>query len=954
MCEKLVSVPKSASWRRNLQVALFAGAMGFTLSSAVSAQQLKTLTLADYPRWSRIADVQLSDDGKWMSYAYTPNEGDGTLFIRDLAGSTVHKFVRGSAPIFSPDSRFVAYTISPPGQSAGRGGRAGGGGGGRGGAPGQGRGAQAPAAPAAPGRTLHLFDLQTGQEVFSTPDPQTTVFAPDSRYLAVRRNPGTREGSTHQGSDFVLRNLADGTTLSLGNVSSFAFNKAGTQLAYLVDAAGKSGNGVYMLDVATGAMRPLDTDTMRYDDITWDREGLRLAVLRGETPRNAEQRVNTLLTFTTTTGKSLTNRSVYDPSKDAAFPKEMVLSELGSLTWSRDGTRVFVAAKQQKEKFEEPTGGDPRSNVEIWHWADDRLLSVQKVQAETDRRATFTGAVAVATGKFTTLADVDMPRVQVTRDGRWAIGLNDKPYRRSWDDLGGLQDMIRIDVANGARTTLVQGVRQNLGISPDSRYQLWFKDGKLWVSDIASGARTDLSALSTENFTNTDDEQPIDKPSFGVAGWSRDGKSVLINGRYDVWQLPLVAGGKAVNLTRGLGARDEVRFRIVNLNTDPDDDGSIDTAKPIVLSAYGEWTKKSGYFTLEPGKELRPLIWQDKQISALRKAKNADRVIFTAQTFQEFPDYWTSTTALASPVKVTDANPQQAEYAWGKRILVDYVDQRGNKLQGTLALPANYQPGRKYPMLVYFYEKMSQNHHTYSMPTYDDRPHMSTYASDGYLVLQPDIVYTWGKPGSSALDDVTSAVKKVIELGYADPARVGAQGHSWGGYESSYIVTQTDMFAATVTGAPLTNLESMHNILYKQSGGGNAPLIQWGQGRMGTVPWEDLANYADQSAVHHVKNIKTPFLIMHGTADGAVDWNQGLEFYVAARRAGKQVILLSYPDEPHHLARKENQKDFQVRMKQYFDHYLKGTPAPKWMSNGVLFLDRAREVVVTTDGGTRN
>jgi fermentation-respiration switch protein FrsA (DUF1100 family) len=147
----------------------------------------------------------------------------------------------------------------------------------------------------------------------------------------------------------------------------------------------------------------------------------------------------------------------------------------------------------------------------------------------------------------------------------------------------------------------------------------------------------------------------------------------------------------------------------------------------------------------------------------------------------------------------------------------------------------------------------------------------------------------------------------------------------------------------------------MHNILYKQSGGGNAPLIQWGQGRMGTVPWEDLANYADQSPVHHVKKITKPFLILHGTADGAVDWNQGLEFFVAARRAGKQVILLSYPDEPHHLARKENQKDFQTRMKQYFDHYLKGTPAPKWLTNGVLFLDRAREVIVTTDGtGYRN
>ena len=948
----LTTVVRTAADRR-LRSALSTGSLLFLMAASTAAQQpLKTLTLADYPRWSRITDVQLSDDGKWLSYGYTPNEGDGTLFVRDLTSSTLHRFPRGSAPVFSADSRFVAYTETPPGQTGGRGGRAGNAGGGRGGAPAPGQGQAS--APSTPGRTLHLVDLQSGKDVYTVTDPLSSVFTADSRYLAVRRNPTTRDAA-YQGSDFVLHNLTDGSTVSLGNVSAFAFNRSASQLAYLVDAANKSGNGVFVLEVASKAIRPLDTDTMRYASITWDSAGARLAVLRGETPRNAEQRVNQLLTFGSTASGSLTNRAVYDPAKDVGFPKDMVLSELGSVVWSKDGRRVFVGVKAQKEKLPEATGGEARANVEVWHWADDRLLSVQKVQAEADRRSTFTGVVSVADAKFVTLADADMPRVQVTRDGRWAVGQSEAPYRRNWDDPGGVQDLVRIDVATGARTRLVPALRQNLGLSPDSRWQLWFKDGKLSVTDIASGQSTNLSALSSENFTNTDDEQPIDKPSFGVAGWSRDGKSVLINGRYDVWQLPLVAGGKAVNLTRGLGARDEVRFRVVNLNTDPDDDGSIDMSRPIVLSAYGEWTKKSGYFTLEPGKEPRPLIWQDRQIGALRKAKNADRVIFTAQTFVEFPDYWTSTSALTNPVKVTDANPQQAEYAWGaRRVLVDYTDQRGNKLQATLALPANYQPGKKYPMLVYFYEKMSQGHHTYSMPTYDDRPHMSTYASDGYLVLQPDIVYTWGKPGSSALDDVTSAVKKVIELGYADPAHIGAQGHSWGGYESSFIVTQTNMFAATVTGAPLTDLESMHNILYKQTGGGNAPLIQWGQGRMGAVPWEDPANYDDQSPVHHVKNIKTPFLILQGTADGAVDWNQGLEFYVAARRAGKQVILLSYPDEPHHLAKKENQKDFQVRMKQYFDHYLKGTPAPKWMTNGVLFLDRAREVVTTTDSSSGN
>jgi dipeptidyl aminopeptidase/acylaminoacyl peptidase len=247
-------------------------------------------------------------------------------------------------------------------------------------------------------------------------------------------------------------------------------------------------------------------------------------------------------------------------------------------------------------------------------------------------------------------------------------------------------------------------------------------------------------------------------------------------------------------------------------------------------------------------------------------------------------------------------------------------------------------------MLVYFYEIMSNTHHNFQIPPYDDRPHMATYASNGYLVLQPDVVYEIGKPGSSALDCVGSAVKKVIELGYADPKKVGLQGHSWGGYQSSFLVTATDMFAAVVTGAPPTDLTSFYGTLYRSTGTIQQGITEVGQVRMGenVTPWSHHALYESQSPIHNAPNIKTPFLILHGTADGAVDWGQGLEFYAAARRLGKQVILLSYPDEAHHLGRKENQIDFQIRMRQFFDHYLMGKPAPDWMTKGVPQVMKGR------------
>jgi dipeptidyl aminopeptidase/acylaminoacyl peptidase len=946
-------LPGRLGWVRAIPGATVRAALAaVVLAAAPAAAQQRPLTLEDYPAWSRITEVDLAADGRWMTYAYAPNRGDTTLHVRALDGATVHTAQNAGSAAFSDDGRWVGYLVrtgNDAGRATGGEARAGGGGGrgGRGGAAQQGSGGRT--------RALELIALATGTKT-RVPDVQSFRFSPDSRYVTVDK--ARADGATHQGRDLVLVELATGAQRNIGNVASYAFNETGSLLAYVVDAAGKAGNGVYLLDPASGASRALDTDTLRYAALAWNEDGTALAALRGETPAGMEQRANVLVAIRGLPARGATDagtridRVVYDPASDAGFPEGMVLSELATITWSDDGTRVFGGVKQQQEKVDEADDGEETTNVEVWHWADERLQSQQKVQAEADRRATYAAAIHLQDGRLVRLEDDALPRTEVTSDARWAIGQRDEEYRFLFDEAGSLRDLVRVDVATGARTTLAERVRFPLGLSPDGSRHAWFKDGRLMVQEIATGNARDVSALTPASFLNAEADRPGEKGSYGLAGWSKDGRSILANARFDIWQLPVNGQGQAVDLTHGVGERDGIRFRIVTLDEEAEDEG-IDTSQPILLSAFGERTKKSGYWIVEPGREPRPLIWQDRAIGGIRKAADADRVVFTAQTFEEFPNWWATTMRFENPVRVTDANPQQAEFAWGRRILVDYTDQRGNELQATLTLPAGYQEGRRYPMLVYFYERLSQNHHSFSMPVYDDRPHFSAYASDGYLVLMPDIVYDDGKPGSSALDDVTSAARKVIELGYADPQRIGLQGHSWGGYESSFIVTQTDMFAAVVTGAPLTNLESMHNILYKSSGITNAGLIQWGQGRMGTVPWRDPEGYASQSPVRFVDNITTPFLIMHGTADGAVDWNQGLEFYIAARRAGKQVILLSYPDEPHHLRMRANQIDFQRRMKEFFDHHLKSEPAPRWMTEGLPFLQRTRETVVTDGGNGR-
>lgn len=941
----------------------------------------KVLTIDDYGRWNRLGDVALSPTGQHVTYSYRPNDGDARFFVAEAAtGRVVREVVNGGSVRFSDDGKWVGYLVRPKEAEAKK--------------------LQKQKKPVR--SALELFELPPIGDSDTAIVPRRFESVRSFRFadegvpfVAVHKH-GV-EKAEHDGSDLVLLELRLGQVQNIGNVSGYAFSESGSYLAYTVDAADDAGNGVYLLTLRQGGegavpaipvASVLDSGTdSTYRGLVWQRNDRAtdadlLAVLRGrvveedgaaeaepaqksgaeskagETKpkgKKFEAEENELLVFAPAAGWS----KVFDPKKSSRFPGGHVLSEFRAPSWSDDGSRVFVGVRAQAVKgVKKPR--DDQANVEVWHWKDERVQSIQKVRASRDRRRTDLAVVHLTDRsgrrlddpRFVALTDDRMRTVTTTDHPGLFVGRDDSQYRGDMSVDRGLADYVTVDLWTGERRPIVQKVRRAMGISPDGRFFVWSVDGAISVHDLERGRSVPLSRLVDVDFTNREAGRTSEPSTYGIAGWAADGRTVILNHRYDLWAVPLVADEaedgeleRARNLTSGVGGERAIRFRLADLDPDLD---TFDLTKPFLVSAYGDRTKESGYFWGMPGKAPQPLRYVDAMVGGLRKAEDAERVVWTRQTAVEFPDLWTSTIPdagkqMPAPRKLTEANPQQSEYAWTPgRILFDYEDARGNELQGTLTLPAGYEKGRRYPTLVYFYEKMSQRHHQYSMPAYDDRPHMSTYASAGYVVIQPDIVYEPGKPGSSAVDDVTSAVHAAIELGMVDPDRIGLQGHSWGGYQSSFIVTQTDLFACVVTGAPLTNLVSMHNVLYKRTGSPNAGLIQWGQGRMGASPWDDWQGYLDESPVYHARSITTPFMILHGTADGAVDWNQGLEFYIAAKRLGKQVILLSYPDEPHHLRKKPNQIDFQVRMQQYFDHYLKGVDAPAWLEHGVDYIERDR------------
>ncbi|MEP6764864.1 MAG: hypothetical protein ABJB66_11160, partial [Gemmatimonadaceae bacterium] len=563
----------------------------------------KVLSLADYGKFSRVASTALSDDGAWMSYTITPNEGDGTLYIKQLDGDKLYSIPVGSAPQFSDDSKWVGYFVSPPTPAGGRGGRAGGGGGGgRGAVPPAGRGA-APAA-GAPTRHFELRSLAGGDPII-VPNVSTFRFSTDSKFLLSKGNKAVAD-SKNNGSDLIVRELATGNTRNIGNVNLFDLDDAGHLLAYTVDAADRLGNGVYVMDLASNETRTLVSTAADFDGLAWSDKGASLTVLRGDKKTTNKQKDNVLLAWTgvaTSAQKMMT----YDPTKDGSFPKGMVVSEFSAPRFTRDASSIVFGIKDQEaETPVAAPGAEPQANVDIWHYKDPEPQSQQIVRIAQERRSTQSAEFILASNKFVRLADSSMRNVSVSPNGKWGVGRLDAPYRLEVSWGGTKSDFYRIDMATGERLLIEKAMTRTMGFSPDSKWFLYLKDKKTYAYNLETCAKINLDLIAGRNFVDVGDDHPYEKPTYGTAGWSKDGKSVLLYDDFDIWNVPL-EGGKGVNLTGGMGAKEQIHFKLVRLDraggggggrggrggggggaANQDEDEGVDLSQPITVSAYGE------------------------------------------------------------------------------------------------------------------------------------------------------------------------------------------------------------------------------------------------------------------------------------------------------------------------------------------------------------------------------
>jgi dipeptidyl aminopeptidase/acylaminoacyl peptidase len=880
-------------------------------ATAAAAARLKEIPIADYARWRSIQGATIAATGDWVAWSYGQVRRDDVLHVRHVDTGREHTVERASRPVFSDDGRWVAYSVAPPLADVDK--------------------LEKDKKPVP--RRAELMNLATGEKV-GWDDVASFEFAKGSSHLVVKKQ-RPEPKPKHEGADLILRNLRPGADELIGSVAWHAFNKPGTLLAYATDAADMDGNGLYLVELGSGVRRTLDNAREKYARATWSENGGALAVLRGKDADTLAQRPNTLLVFTAV-GTRAQARTEIDGTA-AGLPPQHVLSERSALIWNEAADRLFFGIKDQevKPKKQSLEEWQKPSDVNVFHWNDERIQSVQEKQAETERNRTQRAVLHVANRRVVTLTDATLRNSIVGRDGRWVVGWDDRAYVSDWQEPRG--DYYRVDVNTGARAPMLQAHTRTLGLSPDGSRFLYWKDDHVWAYELATDRHVNLTAKAPVSFVNAEWDYLSSKPPYGVTGFTKDGRGVILDHRYDLWFVPF-DGSAPRNLTNGIGGEHAIRLRYVRL--DPEEQ-FIDLAKPLLLTAYGQWTKQAGFYQLRDGR-MRELLFTDNSYGGVQKAAQADRVLFTRQSWTEYPDLQVARLDFAQPAKVSDANPHQTEYAWGRRILFDYTNRDGVRLQGTLAIPNEWQPGQRLPMIVQFYEKNSQNLHTHPVPRYAGSPQFAPYVSQGYLVMQPDVHFRGGSSHSDMLECVEAAVARVVELGYADPARVGLHGHSFSGGGASYIATRSKAFAAIVAGAAPINLVGEFNIIFRGTGQNNHSYDIHGQGRYGSNPYENFDRYWNQSPISGVTTMNTPLLYMHGDNDQIVEYNQGLEFYNALRFNRKPVIFVSYPGEGHGLTKLENQLDFLTRMEQFYAHYLKGAPKPIWVERGEPFIDKTK------------
>jgi dipeptidyl aminopeptidase/acylaminoacyl peptidase len=921
------------------------------VSANVSGQKIP-LDQNAFDGWRSIGSSSVSNDGKWVTWELNPQQGDSWLYLYDVQSGHLDSAFCGFKALFSPDCRYFVYQVKPTWSET--------------------RQAKKKKLKEEqmPKSSLAIRLLPGGQpsdikrvKSFNVPESGSYWMA----YLLEKKIEEKKENKTEadsskvsqpalkngkkakeaKGTEFVIYNPVTGKELRFQDVTEYVVAKNGQTIGFIQEISDTTKIDTFRANIFDTKK---ETSSVVFEGkgsakkISSDKTGKRISFIYSADT----SKVKVFDLYLWTGGEKAVK--IVD-STNPSMPSGWSVSENGTVTFSEDGTRLFFGTAVKPEKEPEDTLLDEEKyKLDIWSWNDQVLQPMQKKQLEQELKRTYQAVYNLDKGTMSQLADKEMPSIQIVQkgDNEIALGSSGLKYRMlsSWD-TNPYTDYYIVNVKTGAKTLAIEKAASRVSISPTAKYLVyWDIEDKVWISySIASGTRKVISSAITFPLYNELHDTPGEPSPYGIDGWLDDERHVLIRDRYDIWLVDLNAVEVPVNLTNGFGRKNNITFQYQQVDRD---EIFIKRKEPVYLTAFDDLNKESGFYFLKAGGASDPVkLVMDKCSFAggMTKAKDADKIIWRKGSFTESPELYFSDINFAGATRLSVSNPQQSKYLWGTAELVDWISFSKEKLQGILYKPENFDPAKKYPMIVYFYERSSDQLYSYTPPVPSaSRINIPFAVSNRYLVFVPDITYVTGYPGLSCYNAVVSGTNALLDrFSFIDRTKLGLDGQSWGGYQVAYLVTQTDMFACAYAGAAVVDMISAYGGIRWESGMSRMFQYEMEQSRIGGTLWDKPLQFIDNSPIFKVPRINTPLLLMNNDADGAVPWYQGIEFITALRRLGKPAWMLSYNDEAHNLVKRPDRKDISIRKMEFFDHYLQGKPMPYWMKYGLSQEEKGKK-----------
>jgi len=893
------------------------------LINGIVLAQKKSLTVQDIMKFKEIHNAAISEDGKLVVYTASPDRGDGVVVVKRLSSGREFTIERGSKPVFSADGAWVAAALLPEASLS----------------------LNVKKGKDKPVNGLVLLNTVTGDTI-QIKNAGYGVFSADSRWLAVdlknREKFKGKKIDKKAGSPLLFINLKTMKRRRIDFVTEFAFDSSAADLAYARRDTLGSGNGIFTVQLkkVDQPVREIQkNENMSFFGLTWDHKRQKLAYFATEL--DAEYKPGN----TTVHIWEAKKQGEFEAVKHDAGPKDRVVYHRNQLRWSGDGKRLFFGLKLITGQIPEKTKIDSigvldiegilsKREVDVWHWNDDYINPQQKKMWKSTKHKTYQAVYHLQSKKVVCLADSFVPDVTIPDNSVYALGISNVNYRKQMTWYGHLADVYLINLQNGLKTKVIDHLEGQASLSPNGKYVIYYKEKHWFLYNCKKGTTRNLTAGIANPFYNEDHDYPSSVPGYGTAGWTDKDRQVLIYDKYDIWKFSTKTGA-AINITGRMGRENHRTFRIIRQDRKKK---TFKADADLLLSSYHNLRKDYGFYRCNIAEaKVYKLIEAKKKFRFLAKAEKSDCLLYTRESYTEFPDLRVANSDFTITKKISEINPQIKDFAWGEAELVEWQSGDGIPLQGVLIKPGNYEKGKKYPVIVYYYRSFSQRLHEFNQMVINHRPNFPFYASNGYAVFLPDVKFEVGLPGASAVKCLVPGLQKLIDMGIADKNGIALHGHSWSGYQTAFVITRTNMFACAVAGAPVSNMTSAYSGIRWGSGMARQFQYEQSQSRIGGSLWEKRDLYIENSPVFFADRIQTPLLIMFGDEDGAVPWYQGIELYLALRRFEKDCVFLQYRGEPHHLKKYANKLDYTIKMMEYLDHYCKGKPAPNWLSEGVPY-----------------